>query len=102
MRGKVLADHLELIKVTKTEEIIMVDGMPCIRLDNTGSRIRGGPNMFLIRTRILMPGPEDYPKLIGPDEVPRKDFTRLQNEKTNMFMKELLQELKRYGWNVFR
>jgi len=89
----------------KEEEIIMIDGMPCIRLDKTGSRIRGGPNMFLIRTRILMPGHTELAEQVGdmsPPEHPIKDFTRLQNEKTNMFMKELLQELKRYGWNVFR
>lgn len=82
----------------------MIDGMPCIVLDNP---IRGGPNMFIIRTRTRLapPIPSDLmsnnTNATSTPEHPLMDFTQLQHEKNKMFMRELLDELKRHGWKFF-
>lgn len=54
------------------DEIILIDGIPCIVLENN----------------TLSPS---RPR----DEI---DFTQLQHEKEKMFMKEVLKEIREYGW----
>ena len=61
-------------------KIITVDCMPCIVLvDNTLSHSRSGPQR----------------------PVDKKDFTQIQREKKQMFINELLEEIKRHGWNFY-
>ena len=63
---------------TYEERIIIIEGMPCIVLE---------PNT------LGPPIPTD-----GPEEYPMKDFTQLQFEKTQKFLKELLDEIKTHGY----
>jgi len=69
------------------EDIIMIDGMPCIVLKNNTlddyKPIRGVWNP-----------PIQY----GLQKQLKKDFTQLQFEKTQKFLKELLDEIKTHGY----
>jgi len=85
------------VKDAYKEEIITVDGMPCINLSKPIRGNRPPPGLFIIRTRTIIPDHTGLAERTGT----KKDFTQLQNEKTQMFMREILDEIRKHGWIFF-